>query len=61
MKDKITQYARWILTDCSDPVGEIQGLIYSLKPDVYRQTIYKELMEEIDEMFTETKKLQQIK
>ena len=55
MKDKISQYARWILTDCSDPVDEIEGLIYSLDPDVYRQRIYQELMEEIDEMFTETK------
>ena len=55
MKDKIRQYAKWILTECSDPVDEIEGLIYSLKPDVYRQNIYRELMEEINEKFNETK------
>ena len=55
MKDKITQYARWILRECSDPVDEIEGLIHSLDPKVYRQTIYKELMEEINEKFNETK------
>tara|TARA_R110000824_G_scaffold392113_1_gene590293 strand:- start:441 stop:611 length:171 start_codon:yes stop_codon:yes gene_type:complete len=56
MKEKISQYARWILTDCEDPVNEIEGLIYSLNPEVYRQNIYKELIEEINEMFNETKK-----
>ena len=56
MEDKISQYVKWILTECPDPVEEIEGLVYSLDPDVYRQRIYKELMEEIDEMFNETKK-----
>lgn len=54
-EDKITQYARWILRECKDPVEEIEGLIYSLNPEVYKQDIYKELMEEIDEKFKETK------
>jgi len=55
MKEKITQYARWILRECKDPVEEIEGLIYSLDPEVYRQRIYKELIEEINEKFKEKK------
>ena len=55
MEEKITQYARWILRECKDPVDESEGLIYSPDPEVYRPRIYKELIEEIDEKFNETK------